>query len=85
MFLREDIGLISIFQLGLFDEAHLVQLTKSLSLIGRNVIKAAWSDLKNVRFSFRLPASAWPSFFETPSGLSSDRIRDLFLARFVCL
>jgi hypothetical protein len=53
MFLREDIGLTSIFQLGLFDEAHLVQLTKSLSLIGRNVIKAAWSDLKNARFSFR--------------------------------
>ena len=53
MFLREDIGLTSIFQLGLFDEAHLVQLTKSLSLIGRNVIKAACSDLTNARFSFR--------------------------------
>ncbi len=48
MFLREDTGLTSIFQLGLFDEAHLVQLTKYLSLIGRNVIKAAWSDLKTL-------------------------------------
>ena len=60
IFLREDIGLTSIFQLGLFDEAHLVQLTKCLSLIGSNVIKSAWSDLKNARFSFR-PASG-PAF-----------------------
>ena len=53
--IREDIGLTCIYQLGLLDEARLIQLTKGLSFIGSCVIKMAWLDLKNARFSF-MPA-----------------------------
>ena len=52
MFLREDIGLTCIFQLGLLSEARLVGLTKELSYIGVSTIKLAWKDLQNARFSF---------------------------------
>ena len=50
--LREDIGLTCIFQLGLLSEAHISALTKGLSHIGGTIIKLAWEDLKNARFSF---------------------------------
>jgi hypothetical protein len=52
MFLREDIGLTCIFQLGLLSEAHLVGLIKELSYIGGSIMKLAWKDLQNARFSF---------------------------------
>ena len=50
--LQEDIGLTCIFQLGLLSEAHLAALIKGLSHIGGAIIKLAWEDLKNARFSF---------------------------------
>jgi hypothetical protein len=50
MFLREDIGLTCIFQIGLLNEAHLDELSKGLSFIGSRIIQLAWEDLKVVRF-----------------------------------
>ena len=64
--LQEDIGLTCIFQLGLLSEVHLVALTKGLSHIGGSIIKLAWEDLKNARFSF-FPASQIP---KSDSGLA---------------
>jgi hypothetical protein len=52
MFLREDIGLTCIFQIGLLNEAHLTELSKGLSFIGSRIIQLAWEDLKVARFSF---------------------------------
>ena len=56
--LQEDIGLTCIFQLGLLSEVHLAALTKGLSHIGGTIIKLAWEDLKNARFSFFPAAGA---------------------------
>ena len=56
--LLEDIGLTCIFQLGLLSEVHLAALTKGLSHIGGTIIKLAWEDLKNARFSFFPAAGA---------------------------
>jgi hypothetical protein len=52
MFLREDIGLTCIFQIGLLNEAYLAELPKGLSFIGRRIIQLVWEDLKVARFSF---------------------------------
>ena len=47
----KDIGLTTcIYQLGLIDETHLVQLSKGLSFIGTCVIKLARLQLNNARF-----------------------------------
>ena len=56
--LQEDIGLTCIFQLGLLSKVHLAALTKGLSHIGGTIIKPAWEDLKNARFSFFPAAGA---------------------------
>ena len=56
--LQEDIGLTCIFQLGLLSKVHLAALTKGLSHIGGAIIKLAWEDLKNARFSFFPAAGA---------------------------
>jgi hypothetical protein len=52
MFLREDIGLTCIFQIGLLNEAHLAELSKGLSFVGSRIIQLAWEDFKDARFSF---------------------------------
>ncbi len=52
MFLREDIGLTCIFQIGLLNEAHVAELSKGLSFIGSRIIQLAWEGLKAARFLF---------------------------------